>query len=242
MTSPRTLHPLKGEREFHWRGGSPTRVEALTDMVFAFALTLLVVSSAPPSSFEDLRSLLWGFPGFAAAFAILLLLWHSHYIFFRRYALEDGWTTTLNAALLFLLLFFVYPLKYLATMLSAFIASLAAGAPEAPLSMEEARSALMMMSGGYAMVFVMFAALYAHAGSKADRLELTPRERQLTRFGLWQQLVHVGVGASVVLAAAMLPIFWAPFAGFLYFFIGPLMVIGGAILAPNPKPAPKPSK
>jgi hypothetical protein len=73
-----------------------TRVEALSDMVFAFALTLLVVSSAPPSSFVDLNEQLWGFPGFAAAFAILLIIWHSHYIFFRRYALEDGWTTTLK--------------------------------------------------------------------------------------------------------------------------------------------------
>lgn len=114
MLSTRALHPLKGERDFQWRGANPTRVEALTDMVFAFALTLLVVSSAPPGSFAELQAQLWGFPGFAAAFAILLLLWHSHYIFFRRFALEDGWTTTLNAALLFLILFFVYPLKYLA--------------------------------------------------------------------------------------------------------------------------------
>ncbi|MBC7770364.1 MAG: DUF1211 domain-containing protein [Phycisphaerales bacterium] len=241
MLNARALHPLKGERDFRWRGGDPTRVEALTDMVFAFALTLLVVSSAPPGSFAELQAQLWGFPGFAAAFAILLLLWHSHYIFFRRFALEDGWTTTLNAALLFLILFFVYPLKYLATMLSAFLASLAAGAPEAPLSMEEARLALMMMSGGYALVFLMFAALYAHAASKTEQLELTLRERQLTRFGLWQQWVHVIVGASVVVAAALLPLFFAPFAGFLYFFIAPLMVVGGVVLAPDPKPAPKPS-
>lgn len=241
MLNTRALHPLKGERDFQWRGVNPTRVEALTDMVFAFALTLLVVSSAPPGSFAELQAQLWGFPGFAAAFAILLLLWHSHYIFFRRFALEDGWTTTLNAALLFLILFFVYPLKYLATMLSAFIASLAAGAPQAPLSIGEARLALMMMAGGYALVFLMFAALYAHAAAKADPLELTPRERQLTRFGLWQQWVHVIVGASVVAAAALLPLALAPFAGFLYFFIAPLMVAGGVLLAPDPKPAPKPS-
>jgi len=242
MGNPRALHPLKGERDFRWRGGDPTRVEALTDMVFAFALTLLVVSSAPPGSFAELQAQLWGFPGFAAAFAILLLLWHSHYIFFRRFALEDGWTTTLNAALLFLILFFVYPLKYLATMLSAFVASLAAGAPQAPLSIDEARLALIMMAGGYALVFLMFAALYAHAVSKAEQLELTPRERQLTNFGLWQQWVHVIVGASVVVAAALLPSFLAPFAGFLYFLIGPLMFMGGVLLAPNPKPAPKPTQ
>lgn len=240
MAGVRTLHPLKGEAEFRWRGGDPSRVEALTDMVFAFSLTLLVVSSAPPGSFSELREQLGGFPGFAAAFVILLLLWHSHYIFFRRYALEDGWTTTLNAALLFLILFFVYPLKYLATMLSSFIASLAAGDASAPMSLTDARAALMIMSGGYALVFLMFAALYAHALSKADQLELTHRERQLTRFGLWAQLVHVFVGALVVAAAAILPLQWAPFSGFLYFFIGPLMVLAGVVLAPAPKPGPRP--
>lgn len=240
MASIRTLHPLKGERDFTWRGGNPTRVEALTDMVFAFALTLLVVSNAPPSTFAELTGLLWGFPGFAAAFAILLLIWHSHYMFFRRYALEDGWTTTLNAALLFIILFFVYPLKYLATMLSAFIVGLVAGNPSAPLSFEEARSALAIMSTGYALVFVMFAALYAHALSKADQLELNTRELQLTRFGLWAQLVHVGVGAAVVFAALVLPLQFSPFAGFLYFFIGPLMFLVGVVVAPDPKPAPRP--
>jgi hypothetical protein len=55
MGSVRSLHPLKGEADFRWRGGDPTRVEALTDMVFAFALTLLVVSNAPPASFPQLR-------------------------------------------------------------------------------------------------------------------------------------------------------------------------------------------
>src|SRR5690606_25175316 len=143
--SVRDLHPLKGEPEFSWRGAQPTRVEALSDMVFAFALTLLVVSNAPPASFGELHDLLWGFPGFAAAFAMLLMLWHSHYIFFRRYALEDRWTTTLNAGLLFLILFFVYPLKYLATMLSAFVRSVAEGAPAAPLTVIEGRDALIIL-------------------------------------------------------------------------------------------------
>lgn len=234
------MHPLKGEAGFTWRGGDPTRVEALTDMVFAFSLTLLVVSSAPPGSFGELTQQLWGFPGFAAAFAILLVLWHSHYIFFRRYALEDGWTTVLNAALLFLILFFVYPLKYLATMFSVFIASAFAGAPESPMSFPEARSALMIMSGGYALVFVMFAALFAHALSKADQLELTHRERQLTRFGMWAQWVHVLVGAGVVVAAALLPLHLSPLSGFLFFLIGPLMFVAGAITAPDPKPAARP--
>ena len=237
----RDLHPLKGEAGFRWRGGDPTRVEALTDMVFAFALTLLVVSNAPPNTFPELQQLLWGFPGFAAAFALLLLLWHGHYIFFRRYALEDGWTTTLNAGLLFLIIFFVYPLKYLATMLSSFVRSVAEGAPRAPLSFEEARDALIFVSAGYAAVFFMFALLYMHASAKAETLDLSPAERALTRFGLAQQWVHIVIGLTVAISASLLPLRWAPLSGFFFFLIGPLMFALGALMLSSPKRAPTPS-
>lgn len=238
MVGIRDLHPLKGERDFHWRGGSPTRVEALTDMVFAFALTLLVVSSSPPSSFAELRDQLWGFPGFAAAFAILLLIWHSHYILFRRYALEDGWIATLNAGLLFLILFFVYPLKYLATMFSEFVRSVAEGAPRPPFTFEEAEASLLILSAGYAAVFLMFLALYAHALSKAEALELTERERQLTRFACYQQVVHMFAASLCIALVLLAPPRLAPFSGFVYGFIGPLIFLGGAILAPTPKKRP----
>lgn len=235
---PRELHPLKGERDFRWRGDSPTRVEALTDMVFAFSLTLLVVSNAPPGSFDELVTQLWGFPGFAAGFAMLLVLWHAHYIFFRRYALQDTWTTVLNAALLFLIVFFVYPLKYLATMLSAFMRSVAEGSPEAPMSLADARLALIYVSLGYAAVFLMFALLYGRAMSKADQLDLNARERALTRFGVAEQSVHVLIGVLVALLAAILPEQWAPLSGFFYFLIGPAMFAVGAILLAEPKRKP----
>lgn len=245
MTSVRDLHPVKGEREFRWRGGDPSRVEALTDMVFAFSLTLLVVSSAPPTSFDELATQLWGFPGFAAAFTMLLLLWHSHYIFFRRYALEDSWTTVLNAALLFLIVFFVYPLKYLATMLSAFVRTVVDGAARAPMTLENARDGLVFLSIGYAAVFAMFALLYAHALRRRDELELNAREVKLTRFGAAQQWVHVIVGVAAAISASVAPLPWAPFSGFIYSLIGPLIFLAGAVFAPDGKPArtstPKPS-
>lgn len=237
----RELHPLKGERDFRWRGADPTRVEALTDMVFAFALTLLVVSNTPPNTFAELVDQLWGFPGFAAAFGIILILWHAHYIFFRRYALEDGITTALNAALLFLVLFFVYPLKYLATQLSTFLRSVVEGAPAPPMAFEEAQGGLVTLAVGYVAVFLMMAALYLRAIRKADQLDLNARERQLTRFGYAQYGIQAGVGFLVLLGAAFIPLPWSPFAGFLFFLIGPLTYIAGAVLAPDAKPAPKPS-
>jgi uncharacterized membrane protein len=225
----RDLHPQQGELEFRWRGGDPTRVEGLTDVVFGFALTLLVVSNAPPATFSELRDTLWGMPGFAAAFLMLLLLWHSHYIFFRRYGLADGWTTTLNAALLFIILFFIYPLKYLATMLSHFVRSVAEGAPAAPLTLTEARDALIMLSCAYAAVFATFLALYLHALSKANALALDPRELALTRFGAAQQAIHVTAALAVVAMAPLAPVHFAPFTGFFYTLIGPAIFAVGAV-------------
>lgn len=221
----RAHHPIQGERGFAWRGGDPTRVEALSDMVFAFALTLLVVSAAPPENFADLTTQLWGFPGFAAAFAVLLVIWHAHYIFFRRYSLTDGWTTTLNACLLFLILFFVYPLKYMATMLSRFLQSVAEGEPAPPMSLAEAREALVMLALGYAAVFFVFALLYARARARADALDLNAKERALSRFSFWEQMVQLCVGLAVAVAASVLPLGIAPFAGFIFCLIGPFMFV-----------------
>lgn len=240
--SIRTLHPLKGEPGFTWRGEQPTRVEGLSDIVFAFALTLLVVSAEPPNSFSELISQLWGFPGFAAAFTILLLIWHAHYIFFRRYALEDGWTTTLNASLLFLILLFVYPLKYLATMLSTWLQTVIAGSPEPPMTLFEAQDALIILSAGYAAVFLVFALLYRHAYVLRAELAMTPQEAAMTRFSFWQQVIHASVGALVAIAAAVTPIYWAPFMGFLYFLIGPLIFLAGALIRSPAKSAPAPNQ
>jgi len=43
-------HP---SRNFRWRGGEITRLEGFTDAVFAFAVTLLVVSLEVPHTFEN---------------------------------------------------------------------------------------------------------------------------------------------------------------------------------------------
>src|SRR5512144_3070514 len=98
---------------FRLRGGEISRIEGFSDAVFAFAVTLLVVSLEMPRTFHELSAAMKGFVVFAVCFALLIEVWREHYVFFRRYGLQDAGTVWLNAALLFVVLFYVYPLKFL---------------------------------------------------------------------------------------------------------------------------------
>ncbi len=93
------------------RGREVSRLEAFSDAVFAFSATLLVVSLEVPKTFPQLVDDLMGFFAFALSFMALMLIWSVHNAFFRRYGLQDGWTVFINACLLFVILFYVYPLK-----------------------------------------------------------------------------------------------------------------------------------
>src|SRR5215471_2467481 len=112
-----TLMAHPHEKGFRWRGGEIARIEGLSDAVFAFAVTLLVVSLEVPKTFNELMLVMRGFFAFAICFFLLMQVWHEQYRFFRRYNLQDSGSTILNCLLLFLVLFYVYPLKFLFTFL-----------------------------------------------------------------------------------------------------------------------------
>ncbi len=98
---------------FRWRGGGISRLEALSDAVFALTLTLIVATTQVPETFPDIWTVFLDVPVLAACFTLLVLLWHDHYRFFRRYGLKDTPTTALNLLLLFLVLVYAYPLRFL---------------------------------------------------------------------------------------------------------------------------------
>src|ERR1051326_6106757 len=110
-------HGIGVEKDFRWRAGEITRLEGFSDAVFAFAVTLLVVSLEVPHTFDELLDAMRGFAAFALCFAMLSQVWFHHYRYFRRYGLQDTFTVALNSVLLFVVLFYVYPLKFVFTTL-----------------------------------------------------------------------------------------------------------------------------
>jgi hypothetical protein len=100
-----------------WRSHEPSRLETFSDAVFAFALTLIILSIEVPKSFEELAETMRGTLSFAACFAVLFNLWNRQNIYFRRFGVNDTYTIFLNAVLLFMVLIYAFPLKFLCDLL-----------------------------------------------------------------------------------------------------------------------------
>lgn len=219
----RTKRSLRGERFFRWRGRDVTRLENLSDIVFALSLTL-IVASAVPASFAELQALWREAIAVALCFALVLLIWTKHHAFFRRYDLEDGITVFLNSIVLFLIMIFAYPLKFLATFLVNFFTRYFTTNEQigAVMTFEQTGLMVTIYASGYAAVFGVFALLYAHALKRADVLELSEAEKEMTRLEVRQGVAAIAISAAAILLALTLPAVFTPLAGGVYFFIGPI--------------------
>ena len=107
------IHDYIAKDGFRLRGTSMSRIDAFSDVVFGFALTLIVVSLEVPQTYAELHELVLSFLPFFICFVFLFMVWWAHFRFFRRYGLHDAATILINAALLFIVLCYVYPLKFL---------------------------------------------------------------------------------------------------------------------------------
>lgn len=220
------------DRDFRWRGTSVSRLEGFSDSVFAIVLALLFLRAAPPETFTDLKIAMKGLVPFAATFAIIGYVWVEHWMFSRRYDLQDGWTTFLNLLLLFLLLFYAYPLKYLFTMLCVqffgAIGPLNVKGMQIGLDTEGDAIRLFVYYGvGCGAIFLVLALGYAHAWRLRRQLQLNATEAFLTRAGMIQCLIQVGFAVlSMTLAVFGLGLRWG-MPGWVYAFIGPAMAMHG---------------
>ncbi len=224
------LHPEPG---FEWRGGEITRLEAFSDAVFAFAVTLLVVSLEVPRTFQELLDVIRGFPAFAICFAMLLLVWYNHAKFFRRYGFQDPLIQAVNGALLFVVLFYVYPLKFLFTLLVGLMTR-GATMPHAhplnnPIGQSDVGTLMAIYGFGYAAVFGLFALMYGIAYRRRERLELDEVEVFRTRHSLVDHCVMTLFGLLSGVLAMVLPANQAGLVGWIYMFIGPYYTVAGNI-------------
>jgi uncharacterized membrane protein len=200
-----------------------TRLEGFSDAVFGFALTLLVVSLEVPNSVDELLKDMQGLLGFALMFAMVCWIWYEHNVFFRSYGLQDQWTVFLNCVLLFVVLFYVYPLKFLTAALMWHFFGI--GREGGPQIRSGGDSLMILYSSGVVLIFFVFVMLYRHAWKKRATLELTEKDELSLKFGQRAHLISMGLGLT---SLAIVLLGGHPgIAGMIYMLMGPLHAWNG---------------
>ena len=184
-----------------------SRLEEFSDAVFGFALTLLALSSGMPDSYGELMYLLKGIPAFACAFALIVWIWHEHDTFFERYPLTDGPTTVINSVLLFVVLVYVYPLKF---MFESFMQQVF-GLSSRPLEGNVADTIGKRLHPVWPRLLHPDVAVHAALPPRLPKrvaLGLDPMEVFDTRSIAGHHAVSASVGLFAMLFAMVAPVYW----------------------------------
>jgi uncharacterized membrane protein len=191
---------------FRWRSHEITRIEGFSDACFGFAVTLLIVSLEVPHTSTELLHMMRGFGAFVMTFMMLAGIWYAQHAFFRRYGLEDNFTVSMNLVLLFTVLFFVYPLKFLFSLLFTDPNMKSKVMTEhglVPAVLPEHKLLIFaIFAAGLAAVFTIFVLLYRHAYKKREELGLNEFEVYETVHSIRRQLLMIGISLIYLILGA----------------------------------------
>lgn len=200
--SKKKIKEKNGELGFSLRGLENTRIESLSDGVFAIAIGLLLLSTSPPTTYDELKTFTRDFIPFGFTIAMLIYIWHQHYLFFIRYGLRDAKTVALNTLLLFLVLFYVYPLKFLFSVLVQLYRGLIFNDREGleklfteVIPIEDTSELMALYGFGAASVFAVLAFLNFRALRKKEELDLSTVE-----------VVHTQNTIRFIVVAGLIPL------------------------------------
>jgi uncharacterized membrane protein len=216
---------------FRHRGTEVSRVESLSDAVFGFGITLLVMSAESPTDYSELIDNFRGIPAFAACFTLLAWLWHAHFVFCRRYGLTDSRFCVLNTVFLFVVVFYMYPLKFVFVSFFAWVLGFAQERYSLGVPAGDMSTLFVIYGLGFTVVGGLLAAMYAHAFSLRDALELDDHETAVTRHQIRQNALRALVGVACAGAAVLLPARLSGLSGFAFALLGPVESHGARSLA-----------
>src|SRR5438309_4673443 len=109
---PADLDVLPRLRGFRLRGMEMTRLETFIDAAFAFAISMLVIAAQQiPDNIQTLLAAFKNVPTFVCSIAVLGIFWRGHWLWSRRYGLEDSGSILISWVMIVTILIFIYPLK-----------------------------------------------------------------------------------------------------------------------------------
>src|SRR5690554_4652783 len=219
------LRNARRDLRINYRGAEASRIDNLTDAVFGIAITLLIFNLSNPNSYEDLLTFTKTLPAFLISISFIVLIWNEHLEFSRRYTLDDTWFKVLNTVFIALVIFYVYPLRFLTMFLTNFFFS-----TDIEINIQDQQVPYLMVYYGFVAfaLYFVFYLLYRRALGLKTHLQLNDFEQFYTR----AQKRRVAIMFLVPLTSIVLTLVINGFSymlasllgGAVYFLYPPLMI------------------
>src|SRR6478752_564504 len=218
---PADLDALPRLRGFRLRGMEMTRLETFIDAAFAFAISMLVIAAQQiPDNIQALLAAFKNVPTFVCSIAVLGIYWRGHWLWSRRYGLEDGVSILISWTMIVTMLIFIYPLKAIFGAMWYFVSNGQIGQPFSLHTTEvQARTIFAIYALGLIAISAEILLLNFRAWQLREPLRLNARERLMTRGELTGWSIPVSVGLVSLVFSFTLPIKHIAWCGWVYFLI-----------------------
>jgi uncharacterized membrane protein len=225
-TLPKHLDALPRLGGFRLRGMEITRLETFIDAAFAFAITMLVIAAQQiPDDVETLLAAFKNVPAFVASVIVIGIFWRGHWLWSRRYGLEDGISILISWAIIVTILIYMYPLKATFSSMWFFLSNGRVGHTLGAHSESQVRSLFALFALGFTAIALEVVLLNLRAWHLREPLRLNARERSITLYEVTGWSIPVGVGIISFVLALTLPreqIAWSGWVYFSMFILVPL--------------------
>lgn len=209
---------------FRLRGKEVQRIETFSDAIFAFSISLLIMSLEVPQTFEELEVIVHNFLPFVTTVLLVALFWREQTRYFRRYGLDDSIVIWLNIFLMIVILFYVYPLKFLFSLLLSMMTHVnyfpKAGS-EVIIDLKDFPSLIIIYSVGYATIWLLFFFMYEIAWYKKETLQLNRYETLVTKKEIRGAFLNFCIGITATVFAG----FNMPMLAGICFLMIPLILL-----------------
>jgi hypothetical protein len=218
---PADLDALPRLHGFRLRGMQMTRLETFIDAAFAFAISMLVIAAQQiPDNIVALLAAFKNVPTVVCSIAVLGIFWRGHWLWSRRYGLEDRVSILISWAMIVTILIFIYPLK---AIFGAMWYLLSSGQVGQPFSLHTTEAQARTIFAIYALGLIAISAeillLNLRAWQLREPLRLNARERLMTRGELTGWSIPVSVGLVSLVFSFTLPIEQIAWCGWVYFLM-----------------------
>jgi uncharacterized membrane protein len=214
---PADLDSLPRSKGFRLRGIEMTRLETFIDAAFAFAVTLLVIANGQvPNDIPALLAAFKNVPAFVASIAVLSIFWRGHWLWSRRFGLEDGVSILISWIMLVTILIYVYPLKLLFGAMFYFLSDRVVGQAITANTDGEVRALFALYAVGFVAIALEILLLNLRAWRLREPLRLNDREKSLTRGALIGWSLPATVGLTSLMLALTLPMRYIGWSGWVY--------------------------